>query len=1034
MNTSFPRRHFLQLTGSTLLAAAAPWKNLYGATEDVAQTPRPDGKVAISFLEAADVLICGSTLFACELAIQSAKSGKRTVLVMERVNPFFEGVTCLRTWLETGNSGEVPALLRGVLNNTETSRSKDGRTYYNASKVILDIEDRLSEANVRFYYNAPVAAALGKDGKLCGVVFGGKTGLFGVESPVVVDCTPEATVARAVGAAFTPVEGPRRYRYVADLGAAVPRRSTQYTASNGAKVQVELHHYYACFEITIASQRSGPLVYSEDFESVYEASLDCPYEGAEKRFRGADGFLCSGIDRLDAAQGRVKEFANLFVFGPHGVDGNQEGSLILSDPWVLFRAFPDALAQISASFGAVPLKRPVYEIWNKGVSSDPNPSPGSIHSFQDHGFSEPGAEVSEVYFAPPKAAFGSELIIAGGGTSGNAASYKAGELGFNAVCLERGWELGGTNTIGGVTNLWFGNKTGAFDKYYKKMGAKNDGLNAPAFFKGVKAAGAKILFGAAITGVGHANRQIRRVYIITPFGLTSVEGTHLIDATGDGSLCAWAGCGYTFGGEHDEMTLWGSFAGFLPGKGEALRPFLSPCDERSAADATRFILSMRRNSKVPPKGLHMPPPFYLAPRETRHITCGSQLTFLDTLAGRKFADGIFRVESNPDIKGLATSDAAKAGFIPMDWKALFQVTVPYAALIPRQLDNVIIAGKAYCATHDALSIARMQRDLCVMGMAAVHAMEIAKKRRVLPRNVPIRELQQQLIEQEMLKASDISEDNYGFTDTVQELIEKVVSASDMDKALTPSAQLCVLPREKTIAALNAYTGKMTPSAARLFCFLGVRGGNESYLAKTEEMLSVSPLSSEIYGRNLNGYKHTMPDQGYGADSVLMLGALTVAKETRAIPLLVKLSQVLDVENHDFQTFWGYVYTLACSAERFAASEIVWGLQRLLRAERFKNRIVSRTDDIRKCRDTMSERHAYLQLALSRALIRCGDIEGAKALVPFLNEARVCFARCARAELVAATGKDFGFDAKQWMDWFAVNAGVLKANPFSMVLG
>jgi hypothetical protein len=68
--------------------------------------------------------------------------------------------------------------------------------------------------------------------------------------------------------------------------------------------------------------------------------------------------------------------------------------------------------------------------------------------------------------------------------------------------------------------------------------------------------------------------------------------------------------------------------------------------------------------------------------------------------------------------------------------------------------------------------------------------------------------------------------------------------------------------------------------------------------------------------------------------------------------------------------------------------------------------------------------------LARALTRCGDAEGALALCGFLNEARVCYARAARAELAAASGKDFGFRAGEWREWIQQNGAALKPNPLT----
>jgi hypothetical protein len=74
--------------------------------------------------------------------------------------------------------------------------------------------------------------------------------------------------------------------------------------------------------------------------------------------------------------------------------------------------------------------------------------------------------------------------------------------------------------------------------------------------------------------------------------------------------------------------------------------------------------------------------------------------------------------------------------------------------------------------------------------------------------------------------------------------------------------------------------------------------------------------------------------------------------------------------------------------------------------------------------------AYLEMALSRALLRCGDAEGGVRLCEFLDEARVCLARAARAELAAATGRDFGFDSKAWRAWLAEQGAEIRPNPLT----
>jgi hypothetical protein len=368
--------------------------------------------------------------------------------------------------------------------------------------------------------------------------------------------------------------------------------------------------------------------------------------------------------------------------------------------------------------------------------------------------------------------------------------------------------------------------------------------------------------------------------------------------------------------------------------------------------------------------------------------------------------------------------------IPTNWKALYQVTVPYAAMIPLTLDNVIIAGKAYSVTHDALSAARMQRDMCVMGMVAAHAVRLAVDKGTLLRDIPVEALQNTLIDKGMLKAADVSEDDFGFGMSPGEIARKVATASDTDACLPASAMLCLLPRERALAALEPHLSSAQPSLQRVLCFLGHVRGADAYVNQVEQALAEKELSNELFGGT--GTKHLMPDQGYAPVSALMLGSLCAIRERRAVPLLAKLAERISVEPKDLRPGWGYFYTLACGFERLACGEGRRPLKAVLAAPFFKDHIISRNADIRACRDTVGERMAYLQMALSRALLRCGDAEGAWGLCAFLNEARVCLARAARSELVIATGQDFGFNATAWKTWIGANKASLRVNPLTTV--
>jgi len=1014
------RREFCKVTGAVLAACSRTWAHVNSGSSAKAV------RIPITFIERTEVLICGSTLFACELALEAARAGKDTVLVMERTNPFYEGIVCLRSWLDTTDPDQIPRMLKSVIQNTETSVSKYGRIYFNPNRAALDIEDQLCEAGVRLYYNAPIALALGTENRLCGVGFGGKTGLVAIESPLIIDATPNATVARAAGVHFVLSPGEHHVHYVVEMSKPASPRQTFFTAKNGIHGQVDIHHYYAGFDLTIPKPATGAFSDALDFTRIYEAVLDFTPRLPQQRFRGADAYLRTASDLCPTKAGRVNEFDNLLVFGPLGISENTAGQLLLKDPMALGRAFTDAVSMVCRNYNPLPRSRPLYELWNRGIASDPEATQTFKHSLRDPGFTEPESDTAEVLFMPPKVQLQSELLVAGTGTSGVAAAYQAGRLGIQTMCIDKAAEVGGTNTVGGVTKLWFGNKTRAFADFYRSLDAHNDGLNAPVFFRGLRKVGTRILLSCPLTGVATQDRRIMQVYVITPSGLAAIAARHYIEATGDGSLAAWAGCDYTYGCERDEMTLWTSFGAFKPGRPEALRQFLTPGDERSSEDAARVILSMRRN-RTPEGGHHIAPSFYLAPRESRHITGSKTVTYLDMLAGRRFSDGVFRARSNIDTKGIAISDAAKAGFIPRDRLQVFEVTVPYRAMIPRQIDNVIIAGKAYSITHDALAMARMQRDIFVMGLAAAQAMHLAIRDGSIPRNISIAELQTLLIKQGILKPEDIAADDVGLETSCEALAHDVAGASNLTDALIPSAQLLLADRDSAKAALDKYSHEISPPLARLFCFMGEKQGIDSLLSDLDKALAREELTPDLYISE-RGTPHLLPDHGFAPLPALIINNLAQVRDRRLLARLEILVTKLDDVADRFNALWGYTYALAYALERLASPQGAPILKQALDKPFLKKPVVMRDHDPRRCADIKSERLIYLRLCLSRALARCGDVEGCLALCDFIEEARVCYARNAHQELIDVTRRDFGFDARKWKAWLADNGSDLTPTP------
>lgn len=132
-------------------------------------------------------------------------------------------------------------------------------------------------------------------------------------------------------------------------------------------------------------------------------------------------------------------------------------------------------------------------------------------------------------------------------------------------------------------------------------------------------------------------------------------------------------------------------------------------------------------------------------RETVRIVGDYTLTEDDVLSARKFPDGICRFAHNVDVH-LPDSGVEKLkgqGFVP----AGSDYHVPYRCLLPKGLENFLVAGRTISATHFAAGSARVQPCCMAIGQAAGTAAALSVKMGTTPRQLPLDTLISTLVEQ-----------------------------------------------------------------------------------------------------------------------------------------------------------------------------------------------------------------------------------------------------------------------------------------------
>lgn len=131
-------------------------------------------------------------------------------------------------------------------------------------------------------------------------------------------------------------------------------------------------------------------------------------------------------------------------------------------------------------------------------------------------------------------------------------------------------------------------------------------------------------------------------------------------------------------------------------------------------------------------------------RESRHILGEYILTGEDVQGGVKHPDVVARGYFPIDIHNLKGS----AGYYPGQgvWADLDDsYDIPYRCLVPRNLDALVVAGRAISATHEAHGSFRTQGGVMAIGQAAGTAAGLSALAEIQPRELNVKTLQDRLL-------------------------------------------------------------------------------------------------------------------------------------------------------------------------------------------------------------------------------------------------------------------------------------------------
>jgi hypothetical protein len=374
-----------------------------------------------------------------------------------------------------------------------------------------------------------------------------------------------------------------------------------------------------------------------------------------------------------------------------------------------------------------------------------------------------------------------DVVVCGGGTAGVAAAVCAAREGLSVVLIERSSILGGMVTH--VTS-WlndFDNKGGFPREFQAHLLA--EGIESKPYYNPwrvvpyldalVAQSGVRVLYLAtAVAPILDGNR-LDGVFVESKSGRTAVRAKVTIDATGDGDIAARSGAAFEQGRDgdgavqaisitqallnyqggkigHERMTeiiaeavaksgkpYWHPYNRWHPalvvGTAQTLFqsvPHATGYDPTDAVQLSDALVEMRRQSNelfallqryaAEFEGIEYGP-FSAIPgvRESRRIVCDKTVTKEHVLTGAHCEDGLFTVVQNIDIH---RRDRVEAAIVCVKVKPYH---LPYGALLPRGLENLLVVGRCIGGDHEALASYRIIANCMAMGEAAAVAARCA---------------------------------------------------------------------------------------------------------------------------------------------------------------------------------------------------------------------------------------------------------------------------------------------------------------------
>lgn len=695
-----------------------------------------------------DVVVLGAGHAGFAAALASSRAGARTLLIDRQAALMAESGWSFSA--DVGSSDE-PLWREWRARLARRAAHPEG-----AIVEVLATELALSEKLAVLYHAAPVAADRLDDGRVPAVTFATKGGPRRLRAARWIDATDDGELVRLLRPGWSP---------------PVPLSEAQYLHFRHARAEA-----FPAWEHNLPHAEKGSMPETQLFwraggwtgEQVLEIRTAARFSQPRSAWLPALRALHEA--RSSELAGAVLTHGSVIPFSAYESCAPLAAA---TDP-----AMPSNVCHAGAS-GATLAAKFTAGIEAARLLSAARPAPLSV--------ALPEAPAQTEAFLERDGLRVADVGVAGLGTGGALAAVAAGRAGARVAAFEAMPFAGGVGAGGGIHVYYFGVKGGLQEELDARMRALMPLFGSPAQIGGfhpdakkivldamLGEAGVAVHYRAALHSVRASEARVEEVLFATPEGPQMLRAHTWVDATGDADLAARAGASFRLGRIGDGLLhAYGQSSGRAHLDGGVARLHIVNfdagfCDPTDEEDLTRARLcGVLQYAQERYDATHRPT--YIAPliglRQSRQIATDTELTLDDLIDRRRFPDAIGYTGCHYDNHArdyeFESDEAAFWVWVCQQWYGRLACEIPYGMLLPRGLDNVLIACRAAGVSEEAHHSFRMQRDVQRLGEAAGLAAALATRDGADSRNVPLSELQQRLAASGALHLQESPDRSFG---------------------------------------------------------------------------------------------------------------------------------------------------------------------------------------------------------------------------------------------------------------------------------